>query len=165
MRGSAFQTHVDGNPVVTFYGRTIYSEASTGVGFYFGANTGTILPCKGTDGATTDGSVTLGNNNKRFNNLFLKGSVLNGGGLYQNNGEAVLSVNVLLDAFKSLRTATANETSVESLRDSIGNCLGGLIESLETIQSKATADIERIVEETSAEDEPSLKASTMDLQR
>jgi hypothetical protein len=138
----------DGSNVLTIFGRTIYSEGGNGFHFSSGG-TNTILPCRSGDGDTTDGVVSLGNNIKRFNNLFLTGSVLPGGYLYQNGGEVVLSVDVLLDAFKELRTATADESSVETLRDAMSNCLGGLIERLEGIKHDADAAREEMIEDVS----------------
>jgi hypothetical protein len=158
--GSAFKTFNvdDGSDVLTIFGRTIYSE--NGIGFYFpSGGTNTILPCRSSDGDTTDGIVSLGNNIKRFKNLFLTGSVLPGGYLYQNGGEAVLSVDVLLDAFKELRTATADESSVETLRDAMSNCLGGLIERLEGIKHDADAAREEMIEDVSMPE-----VGTMDIQ-
>ena len=158
--GSAFKTFNvdDGSDVLTIFGRTIYAE--DGNGFYFpSGGTNTILPCRSSDGDTTDGVVTLGNNIKRFKNLFLSGSVLPGGYLYQNGGEVVLSVDVLLDAFKELRTATADESSVETLRDAMSNCLGGLIERLEGIKHDADAAREEMIEDVSMPE-----VGTMDIQ-
>jgi hypothetical protein len=54
----------------------------------------------------------------------------------------------------SLREATQEEKTVEGLRDSIGNCVGGIIEKLEAIQAETEEQLAQELEMYSDEDEP-----------
>jgi hypothetical protein len=48
---------------------------------------------------------------------------------------------------QDLRDATKDEKTVDGLRDSIGDCVGGIIEKLEAIQADAKESLEKEIEE------------------
>jgi hypothetical protein len=50
-------------------------------------------------------------------------------------------VSDLIETLSTLRNATKDETTIEGLRDAIGNAVGGLIEKFEAMQSTATQEI------------------------
>ena len=63
------------------------------------------------------------------------------GSLYVNGTPKIGTVD-LIKAFSKLRDAVKDEETVESLKESITNCIGGLIEEWESMQSPATQEIE-----------------------
>ena len=64
------------------------------------------------------------------------------GSLYVNGTPKIGTVD-LIKAFSKLRDAVKDEETVESLKESITNCIGGLIEEWESMQSPATQEIEQ----------------------
>ena len=64
------------------------------------------------------------------------------GSLYVNGTPKIGTVD-LIKAFSKLRDAVKDEETVESLKESITNCIGGLIEEWEAMQSPATQEIEQ----------------------
>ena len=64
------------------------------------------------------------------------------GSLYVNGTPKISTVD-LIKAFSKLRDAVKDEETVESLKESITNCIGGLIEEWESMQSPATQEIEQ----------------------
>ena len=62
------------------------------------------------------------------------------GSLYVNGTPKIGTVD-LIKAFSKLRDAVKDEETVESLKESITNCIGGLIEEWESMQSPATQEI------------------------
>ena len=77
---------------------------------------------------TVDGNATF-NGNVYATNVFRNGSVLT-------------SAKDLIETLHTLRNATKDETTLEGLRDAIGNAVGQLIEKFETMQSAATQEID-----------------------
>ena len=63
------------------------------------------------------------------------------GSLLTDTGR-VAGVKDLIETLATLRNATRDETTLEGLRDAIGNAVGGLIEKFEAMQSTATQEIE-----------------------
>lgn len=59
------------------------------------------------------------------------------GPIYKNNTSPVMSSVEMIQVLTTIRRATRDETSVEGLRDAIGNAIGGLIEKFEAMQSEA----------------------------
>jgi len=57
------------------------------------------------------------------------------------NGSPLTRTSDLIETLSTLREATQDETTLEGLRDSIGNAIGGLIEKFEAMQSAATQEI------------------------
>ena len=47
------------------------------------------------------------------------------------NGDPIIGARSLINTLSTLREATKDETTLEGLRDSIGNAIGGLIETFE----------------------------------
>jgi hypothetical protein len=47
------------------------------------------------------------------------------------NNDPIIGSRRLIDTLSTLRKATMDETTLEGLRDSIGNAISGLIENLE----------------------------------
>ena len=68
-------------------------------------------------------------------NLFVFGNI------YKNNSTPVMATSDMVKAFSKLRDAVKDEETVESLKESITNCIGGLIEEWEAMQSTATQEI------------------------
>ena len=66
------------------------------------------------------------------------------GGFAMNN-DPIIGARSLIKTLSTLRKATMDETTLEGLRDSIGNAIGGLIENLEheiaTMPAEETASI------------------------
>lgn len=74
--------------------------------------------------------------NPGCNNIYVEGTV------YKNGGTSpVIATDDLIETLSTLRNATKDETTVEGLRDAIGNAVGGLIERFEAMQSVATQEI------------------------
>ena len=63
------------------------------------------------------------------------------GNIYKQNGTPVMATSDMVKAFSKLRDAVKDEETVESLKESITNCIGGLIEEWESMQSPATQEI------------------------
>lgn len=103
-------------------------------GIYFADSN--VLPA-GTDGNAVDDVMSLGSPYNRFKNCYLTGSVVSA-----RHGLSV-GTRDLIETLSTLRDATKDETTLEGLRDSIGNAVGGLIEKFEAMQSTATQEIER----------------------
>ena len=57
------------------------------------------------------------------------------GKIYQDGGTPVIATRDMIKAFSKLRDAVKDEETVESLRESITNCIGGLIEEWESMQA------------------------------
>lgn len=62
------------------------------------------------------------------------------GSLYVN-GNPKIGTAELIETLSTLREATKDETTLEGLRDAIGNAVGGLIEKFEAMQSPVTQEI------------------------
>ena len=60
---------------------------------------------------------------------------------YKNGSTPLASTRDLIQTLSTLRNATKDETTLEGLRDAIGNAVGGLIEKFEAMQSTATQEI------------------------
>jgi hypothetical protein len=59
------------------------------------------------------------------------GGTVNGLNGFRQNGAPVIDAKGLISTLSTLRNATKDETTLEGLRDSIGNAIGGLIEKFE----------------------------------
>ena len=86
-------------------------------------------------GPTVHDAINLGTNQTRYKNLYLTGSVVS-----TRHGLSV-GTRDLIETLSTLRNATKDETTLEGLRDAIGNAVGGLIEKFEAMQSTATQEI------------------------
>ena len=100
-----------------------YSNA-TGLSF---SNTGTV-PTDNT-GAISNGVADLGRSASRFKNGYFSGTV--DANAFTVNGSPLTRTSDLIETLSTLREATQDETTLEGLRDSIGNAIGGLIEKFE----------------------------------
>jgi hypothetical protein len=148
VNGTSFTSNVNNKNLVTVYGNAIANAGSNGAGLYFSDNAGSksITPCRGTDFAEVNNVFSLGNPNYNFSKVYsttFRGAQRS----TQNNGDAVLSVTDLIDVMQDLRDATKDEKTVDGLRDSIGDCVGGIIEKLEAIQADAKESLEKEIEE------------------
>ena len=65
------------------------------------------------------------------------------GNIYKNNSTPVIATSDMVRAFSKLRDAVKDEETVESLKESITNWIGGMIEEWESMQSPATQEIEK----------------------
>ena len=61
---------------------------------------------------------------------------------FTKGGVPLIATADLIETLATLRNATKDETTLEGLRDAIGNAVGGLIEKFEAMQSTATQEIE-----------------------
>jgi hypothetical protein len=155
--GTSFSSTVNGEPLMTMYGNAIANAGTLGAGLYFSktAQSPTITPCRGEDFGPTDNILSLGNPSRRFFKIWSVNGVAATRRHTQNDGEAVLSISDLIEAFESLREATKEEKTMEGLRDSIGNCVGGIVERLEAIQAATSKQTAQEMEMYAAdEDEP-----------
>ena len=104
-----------------------------------------LLPIS-SNGAIEDGVVNLGRDTTggvlahRFKDGYFTGTV-NSNFVRMSSGLAV-GTRDLIETLSTLRNATKDETTLEGLRDAIGNAVGGLIEKFEAMQSTATQEIE-----------------------
>ena len=135
--GTSFTSNVGNAQLLTMYGNAVANSTATGAGLYFSqtAPSPTITPCRGSDFAQRDNFISLGNPSYRFFKVYSVNGVAATRRHTQNDGEAVLSVKDLIEVFETLREATREEKTMEGLRDSIGNCVGGIVERLEAIQA------------------------------
>ena len=81
-----------------------------------------------------------------FNNLGVTSSISARGDAYfqgtvSDGSGPLVSTASLIETLSTLRNATKDETTLEGLRDAIGNAVGGLIEKFEAMQSVATQEI------------------------
>ena len=102
-------------------------------------------PSGGFDGSTLSFITTNGGDTAEFDarmTIDANGRVDITGSLYVNGTPKIGTVD-LIKAFSKLRDAVKDEETVESLKESITNCIGGLIEEWEAMQSPATQEIEQ----------------------
>lgn len=137
VQGQSFTSRTLGKNLITVYGNAIANKDAAGI-YFTDSNAGvkSVLPARGNDFALVDNQVSLGNPSYGFSSVWAHNSY-NRQRVMQNGDEAVLSVNDLIDVMKDLRAATKEEKTVAGLRDSIGNCVGGIVERLEAIQASA----------------------------
>ena len=90
-------------------------------------------------GASRDAAISIGKTGMRFKDAHFSGNV------YATNvfrdGNVLTSAKDLIETLHTLREATKDESTLEGLRDAIGNAVGGLIEKFEAMQSTATQEI------------------------
>jgi hypothetical protein len=80
-------------------------------------------------GNNTDGAMDLGRNTSRFKDAYFSGDV----SCSTINGALPFNTRNIIETLSTLRAATQDETTLEGLRDSIGNAIGGLIEKFEAM--------------------------------
>ena len=107
--------------------------ASDHFGLQFGSSLA-LTPCAA-DNSNTNGVASLGLSSSRFKDCFLTGSVVS-----TRHGVSV-GTRDLIETLATLRIATQDETTIEGLRDSISNAIGGLIEKFEAMQTASTQEI------------------------
>ena len=87
-----------------------------------------------TNGEAEDNTKDWGSPAYRFRNGYFGGTVTSTRMLADRviqNGAPVIDAKGLISTLSTLRKATMDETTLEGLRDSIGNAIGGLIEKFE----------------------------------
>ena len=91
-----------------------------------------------------DGAFSFWDGTNAINRMRLdpSGDVVVYGNIYKQGGTPVSTAADLIEVLHTLREATKDESTLEGLRDSIGNAVGGLIEKFEAMQSPATQEIE-----------------------
>jgi len=104
--------------------REINRNGYSGIHF----TTNYLLPMDST-GAFSTGKVDLGNTSYKFKNGYFSGTVTST--RMTQDGSPVIDAKGLISTLSTLRNATKDETTLEGLRDSIGNAIGGLIEKFE----------------------------------
>lgn len=112
-------------------GNNIWREGHSGLAF--GINY--IVP-RDTDLNPRTSSVDIGQNNDRFKDGHFNGTV------YSNGSPLTRTVD-LIKTLSTLRNATKDETTLEGLRDAIGNAIGGLIEEFENQIATMPAEVEQ----------------------
>ena len=85
-------------------------------------------------GMTVDNEIALGVSGTRFSVVH---SVTTRSDRVFSGGHLVTSTRDLIETLSTLRNATKDETTLEGLRDAIGNAVGGLIEKFEAMQNEA----------------------------
>ena len=68
------------------------------------------------------------------------------------DGKRVTTTVDLIETLATLRNATKDETTLEGLRDAIGNAVGGLIEKFEAIQAEAKEKLEEAYNQTGTQE-------------
>ena len=140
---------INGDGDVSFKNATM-SQSSTAVQAYLiqSNNAGCTL-YSGVDGAdtgllgtSTGHSIAFMTNNVKHMTMDVNGRVDITGSLYVNGTPKISTVD-LIKAFSKLRDAVKDEETVESLKESITNWIGGMIEEWESMQSPATQEIEK----------------------
>jgi hypothetical protein len=74
----------------------------------------------------------LGDNRMNLDN---NGNMFIHGNIYKNGATPVMATSDMVKAFSKLRDAVKDEDTVEALKGSITNCIGGLIEEWESMQA------------------------------
>ena len=120
-------------------GNIIYNNSASGHGIRFNTLAENILPINNTGSLTTD-VTDIGGSANKFKNGYFSGSVTSTRMIA--DGHLVMSTRDLIETLSTLRNATKDETTLEGLRDAIGNAVGGLVEKFEAMQSAATQEIE-----------------------
>lgn len=104
--------------------------ASIGGGLSVGQDGENIVPCDASGSTTAhSGKMDLGADTAKFADAYLSGSVK--ALRVIQDGAPVIDAKGLINTLSTLRNATKDETTLEGLRDSIGNAIGGLIEEFE----------------------------------
>jgi hypothetical protein len=109
---------------VSIKGGSIWRNLSGTGGIALSSDNGPEITPLGNDGIQTDAQMNLGRPAYRFKNGYFSGSVTLRSGV-------ALGSRDLIETLSTLRNATKDETTLEGLRDSIGNAIGGLIEKFE----------------------------------
>ena len=143
---------IDSSGNATFSGEVFveggFVERKNHAGLHFTTNA--VWPAK--DSTTPSGLIDLGSSSFRFKTIY--GTVGRLGTVITDTGVAI-STRDLIETLATLRNATKDETTLEGLRDAIGNAVGGLIEKFEAMQNEAvTQDIQEspVTQEISNED-------------
>ena len=145
VRGAVLQTN-NGNSSIALqikgttanlYARangTIWKDGESGIQL---AGT-SVRPLNGT-GSEEDALLDIGRVAARFKDAYFSGTV--SASNITRNGSPVIDTKGLISTLTTLRNATKDETTLEGLRDSIGNAIGGLIEKFEAeIATMPTGD-------------------------
>jgi hypothetical protein len=102
------------------------------VGVRFSIANNAIYPIT-TGGINRDNATDLGVSTVRFKDAYFSGDV----SCATINGALPFNTRHIIETLETLRSATKDETTVEGLRDAIGNAVGGLIEKFEAMQADA----------------------------
>ena len=137
-----FQTSGNDRLTIDSSGNATFSGSVTADAMSLAGYCG-LRTASGTDVVPTDGSgagdsdaIDLGSTVYKFKNGYFSGTVY-------ANGSPLTRTRDLIDTLSTLRNATKDETTLEGLRDAIGNAVGGLIEKFEAMQNEAvTQDIQ-----------------------
>jgi len=126
---------IDATGDATFSG-SVSADAMSFAGFC-GLRTASgtdIVPTDGTGAADVSGNHDLGSSVYKFKNGYFANQVITRSGVS-------IGTRDLIETLSTLRNATKDETTLEDLRDSIGNAIGGLIEKFEEMQTASTQEI------------------------
>ena len=123
---------VDSSGRLNLQGGDFYLGNGDGIGVrIFSSNA--LVPRLGY--ASSDGEMDIGDSAYRFKNGYFSGSVTSTRMIA--DGHLVMSTRDLIETLSTLRNATKDESTLEGLRDAIGNAVGGLIEKFEAMQAEA----------------------------
>jgi hypothetical protein len=106
----------------------IYDAGGDGIGLYFTKSGNAILPTDN-NGQLVDGGPDFGNNQRKFRDAYLSGSVK--ALRVIQDGSPVIDAKGLINTLSTLRNATKDETTLKGMRDALADAIGGLIENLE----------------------------------
>ena len=140
---------------IKIYDGRIESTAANGGGLFFGQDSDaaiygneSLVPMRYNNSDSkaiySNGMMDLGKSAYQFKNAYFSGTVNSQSTRAQRfiqDGSPVIDSRGLIDTLSTLRNATKDETTLEGLRDAIGNAVGGLIEKFEAMQAVATEEI------------------------
>lgn len=105
--------------------------------YYGDPNNGAMITARKADGNL---GVSLGYaNGGEFKGGYFSGNLYAANVATRNS--YVVTIKDLIDAFQTLRDATNNERDVDGIRTAISDCVGGLIQKWEAMQSEFDAEV------------------------
>jgi hypothetical protein len=130
--GDALQVAGDGSFTGTvnanqITARSLYRLSAGGFRF---TTSGHIVPVNAS-GSDENNLIDIGENSFRFADGYFAGTV-NANEFVDANGP-IISAFTMVEAFRKIKSAVADETTVEGIKESLTNVLGGLIEEFESI--------------------------------
>jgi hypothetical protein len=105
--------------------------------YYSDPVNGPYVNCKRRDGSP---GVNLGISVDKWRNGYFSDNIYAGNVSFRNSYAVTLTD--LIDAFQTLRSATSNERDADGIRTAISDCVGGLIQKWEAMQSEFDAEVE-----------------------
>lgn len=132
-------------PQLSIEGGSIWRDVSGTGGIAFSSDNGPEITPLGNNGLQNDAQMNFGRPAYRFKNGYFSGTVT------LRSGVAVGSRD-FIETLKTLRDATKDETTLEGLRDAIGDAIGGLIQKFEALQAEAKEKLEEAYNQTGTQE-------------